>query len=67
MGRDGSGLSMPVVWETISQVNGYINIISALDRGTTFILYFPVTVDGSKKWAPPDEIVNCRETGNPCL
>ncbi len=67
MGRGGSGLSMAVVWETITQVNGYINISSALERGTTFTLYFPVTVDDSKRWAPPDEIVNCMGNGESML
>ncbi|MBN1906242.1 MAG: response regulator [Deltaproteobacteria bacterium] len=67
MGRGGSGLSMAVVWETIRQVNGYINIISAEDRGTTFTLYFPVTGDNDRKKAPHDEMVNCRGNGESML
>lgn len=49
MGRGGSGLSMPVVWEIIRGLNGYINIISFDGRGTAFTLYFPVTDDNDRK------------------
>ncbi len=67
MGRGGSGLSMSVVWETIRQVNGYINIISALDRGTLITLYFPVTCEDKNRLAPPDDVVNCRGNGETML
>ena len=43
MGRSGSGLGMPVVWGTVKDHNGYINIESVKGKGTTFTLYFPVT------------------------
>jgi two-component system cell cycle sensor histidine kinase/response regulator CckA len=46
MGRSGTGLGMPVVWSTIKDHNGYIDIINTEDRGTTFVLYFPVTESG---------------------
>ncbi|MCJ7684721.1 MAG: response regulator, partial [Desulfobacteraceae bacterium] len=56
MGRSGTGLGMAVVWGTVKDHNGYIDVQSiegearpprlrARDggQGTTFTLYFPVT------------------------
>jgi len=43
MGRSGTGLGMAVVWGSVQDHNGYINIESKKGEGTTFYLYFPVT------------------------
>jgi len=43
MGRSGTGLGMAVVWGTVKDHKGYIDIQSAEGKGTSFILYFPVT------------------------
>ncbi len=43
MGRSGTGLGMAVVWGTIQDHHGYINIKSKVDQGTIFELFFPVT------------------------
>ena len=43
MGRSGTGLGMAVVWGTIKDHHGYIDVQSTLGQGTTFILYFPIT------------------------
>jgi PAS domain S-box-containing protein len=43
MGRSGSGLGMAVVWGTVKDHKGYIDVESRPKRGTTFTLFFPVT------------------------
>jgi signal transduction histidine kinase len=43
MGRSGTGIGMAVVWGTVQDHNGYINIYSAPGKGTAFEIYFPVT------------------------
>ena len=45
MGRSGTGLGLAVVWGTIKDHHGYINVESEEGKGTTFTLYFPVTRD----------------------
>ena len=42
MGRSGTGLGMAVVWGTVKDHKGYIDIESVEGKGTTFTLYFPV-------------------------
>ena len=51
MGRSGTGLGMAVVWGTVKDHRGYIDMDSVEGRGTTFSLYFPVT----RKEAKADE------------
>ncbi|MFH1931572.1 MAG: PAS domain S-box protein [Pseudomonadota bacterium] len=43
MGRSGTGLGMAVVWGTVKDHKGYIDVQSIEGKGTTFTLYFPVT------------------------
>jgi PAS domain S-box-containing protein len=43
MGRSGTGLGMAVVWGTIKDHNGYIDVQSKLGEGTSFSLFFPMT------------------------
>jgi signal transduction histidine kinase len=43
MGRSGTGLGMAVVWGTVKDHKGYIDVQSYEGKGTTFTLYFPVT------------------------
>ena len=42
MGRSGTGLGLAVVWNTVQDHDGYINVRSS-EKGTVFELYFPVT------------------------
>ncbi len=43
MKRGGTGLGMSVVWGTIKDHDGYIDITSVHGQGTAITLYFPVT------------------------
>ncbi len=52
--KKGTGLGMSVVWATVKDHNGFIDVISEQDIGTSFALYFPSThVD--------PEIIDCRQ------
>ncbi len=57
MGRSGTGLGLAVVWNTVQDHNGYINVKSS-EKGTVFELYFPVTreqVADEKEQVPLDD------------
>jgi signal transduction histidine kinase/CheY-like chemotaxis protein len=43
MGQSGTGLGMSVVWGTVHDHDGYINVKSALGRGTVFEIFLPIT------------------------
>lgn len=42
MGRSGTGLGLAVVWGTVKDHDGYIDVQSEEDRGSTFTIYLPV-------------------------
>jgi PAS domain S-box-containing protein len=58
MGRSGTGLGMAVVWGTVKDHRGYIDIQSTEGRGTEITLYFPVT---RKVFARESKIAPIRE------
>jgi signal transduction histidine kinase/CheY-like chemotaxis protein len=43
LGRSGTGLGMAVVWWTLKDHNGYIDVQTEEGKGTRFALYFPAT------------------------
>jgi signal transduction histidine kinase/CheY-like chemotaxis protein len=45
MGRSGTGLGMAVVWGSVKDHNGYIDVDSIEGKGTQFTLYFPSTME----------------------
>jgi CheY-like chemotaxis protein len=52
MGRSGTGLGMAVVWGTVKDHKGYIDVQSNLGEGTEFTLYFPITRQEVEKEKP---------------
>jgi len=49
MGRSGTGLGMSVVWGTVKDHDGYIDVQSLEGKGTTFTIYLPVTRERLKE------------------
>lgn len=43
LGRKGTGLGMSVIWGTVKDHNGFINMKSAKGKGTVFELFFPAS------------------------
>ena len=56
MGRSGTGLGMTVVWSTVKDHKGYINVESSEGKGTKFYLYFPITKQIIKEKEEKDSI-----------
>ena len=62
MGRSGTGLGMAVVWGTVKDHKGYIDLKSTEGEGTTFTLYYPVTRDALAD--DPSTAADFDNTGN---
>jgi signal transduction histidine kinase/CheY-like chemotaxis protein len=43
MGLSGTGLGMTVVWGTVKDHNGYLDVQSSVGKGTTIRIYLPVS------------------------
>jgi PAS domain S-box-containing protein len=57
MDRSGTGLGLAVVWNTVQDHKGYINVKSS-EKGTVFELHFPVTREelaAEKEGVPPED------------
>ncbi len=67
MGRTGTGLGMAVVWGTVKDHNGYIDVQSHIGKGTTFTLYFPATREKSEADQSPFSIEDYRGQGESIL
>lgn len=54
MGRSGTGLGMAVVWGTVQDHGGAINVSSREGEGSVFEVYFPLTAE--QRAAPPPKV-----------
>lgn len=49
LGRTGTGLGMVIVWNTVKEHKGYIDIISNVGSGTDVMMYFPSTQEVNRE------------------
>jgi two-component system cell cycle sensor histidine kinase/response regulator CckA len=67
MGRSGTGLGLAVVWGTVKDHQGYIDIWSEEEKGSTFTLYFPVTREDISKDRDTTSLASCPGRGEHIL
>ncbi len=67
MGRSGTGLGMAVVWGTVKDHNGYINVETGKGKGARFTLYLPVTGREELRMDPGISLENLRGNGEKIL
>ena len=67
MGRSGTGLGMSVVWATVKDHKGYIDVTSNADAGTMFTLYFPATREARITAIGPSSIRDLKGQGENIL
>jgi PAS domain S-box-containing protein len=58
MERTGTGLGMSVIWGTVEDHKGFIDVSSTQGKGTTFKLYFPVTVEKNSNFEAANIPIN---------
>jgi len=57
MGRSGTGLGLAVVWNTVHDHGGFIDVVSS-NKGSMFALYFPINKFGVCKPAQQSPVIN---------
>ncbi len=67
LGRSGTGLGLAVVWGTVKDHGGYIDVSSHDDAGTIFRIFFPVTNDPLLPKTRAVSIESCRSKGETIL
>jgi PAS domain S-box-containing protein len=58
LGRSGTGLGMAIVWAAVHDLDGFIDIDSQLNIGTTVRLYFPATNEKSATHVNPPILID---------
>jgi CheY-like chemotaxis protein len=66
MGRSGTGLGLTLVWNTMQDHGGYIDVIST-GEGTTFELYFPATRHAKRRKDAASSLEELRGDGERIL
>ena len=67
MGESGTGLGMAVVYGTVKDHQGFIDVYSEVGRGTTFTLYFPITREQTGEAVPLQSLDNLKGRGETVL
>ena len=67
MGRSGTGLGMAVVWGTVKDHHGYIDIQSIEGQGTSVTIYLPSTKEPRLQVNEPEKIEQMRGHGQRIL
>jgi CheY-like chemotaxis protein len=67
MGRSGTGLGMAVVWGSVKDHNGHIDLESIEGKGTKFTLYFPSTMEQAAPAKSPVPRTDLRGRGESIL
>jgi two-component system cell cycle sensor histidine kinase/response regulator CckA len=67
MGRSGTGLGMAVVWGTVKDHGGYIDVQSFEGKGTVFELYFPACREDLPGEKSRVAVEDCRGQGESVL
>jgi PAS domain S-box-containing protein len=67
MGRSGTGLGLSVVWGTVKDHNGFIDLVSEEGQGTMFTLFFPVTHEHQEQEEKSFSLNDCRGHGETIL
>lgn len=67
MGESGSGLGMAVVYGTVKDHQGFIDVYSEVGRGTTFTLYFPITREPTEEIIPLQSLDSLKGGGETVL
>jgi CheY-like chemotaxis protein len=62
LGRSGTGLGMTLIWSTVKEHGGFIDIRSVEGGGTTLDLYFPATRQSAPDMASPLVLEDCLGT-----